>query len=144
MEVIVYQRIRIMARRFVSEQRAASMIEFAIVAPLLFLLVFGIIDFGRAFFLYNNLTNAARDGARVGAVLEIVGNEDAIRAQVRSRINDAGAGTADVEVTYPPAPVNQRTVRVRIVNYPFQPVTSLAFPNAVNFNVTAEFRHEFQ
>jgi Flp pilus assembly protein TadG len=137
-------RVRSLVRRFAVEQRAASMIEFAIVAPLLFLLVFGIVDFGRAFFLYNNLTNAARDGARVGAVLDIVGSEEQIRESVRARINDAAAGAADVQVEYPPAPVNQRTVRVRIVNYPFQPVTSLAFPNAINLNVTAEFRHEFQ
>jgi Flp pilus assembly protein TadG len=131
-------------RRFLREQQGASMIEFAIVAPLLFLLVFGIIDFGRAFFLYNNLTNAARDGARVGAVLDIVGSEPQIQTQVRSRINDVAAGAADVQVVYPPAPVNQRTVRVSIVNYPFQPITRLAFPNAINLNVTAEFRHEFQ
>jgi Flp pilus assembly protein TadG len=136
--------VRTVLRRFVSEQRAASMVEFAIVAPLLFLIVFGIIDFGRAFFLYNNLTNAARDGARVGAVLDIVGNEAQIQESVRARINDAGAGAANVAVTYPPAPVNQRTVRVAIVNYPFQPVTRLVFPNAINLNVTAEFRHEFQ
>lgn len=39
--------------------------EFALVAPLLFLLAFGIVDFGRAMFYQNEITNAAREGARV-------------------------------------------------------------------------------
>jgi Flp pilus assembly protein TadG len=35
------------------------------VAPLLFLLIFGIVDFGRAMFYQNEITNAAREGARI-------------------------------------------------------------------------------
>ncbi|MFN2465676.1 MAG: TadE/TadG family type IV pilus assembly protein [Candidatus Dormibacteria bacterium] len=41
------------------------MVEFALMAPLLFLLLFGIVDFGRAIFFANEITNAAREGARV-------------------------------------------------------------------------------
>lgn len=46
----------------------AAAVEFAIVASLFFLLVFGIIDFGFAFHSWNNTANAAREGARRGAV----------------------------------------------------------------------------
>jgi len=41
------------------------MVEFALMAPLLFLVLFGIVDFGRATFFANEITNAAREGARV-------------------------------------------------------------------------------
>lgn len=41
------------------------MVEFALMAPMLFLVLFGIIDFGRATFYSNEITNAAREGARV-------------------------------------------------------------------------------
>ena len=41
------------------------MVEFALMAPVLFLLLFGIVDFGRALFYANEITNAAREGARV-------------------------------------------------------------------------------
>ncbi len=41
------------------------MVEFALVAPLLLFLLFGIVDFGRAIFYENEITNAVRDGARV-------------------------------------------------------------------------------
>ena len=46
----------------------AAAVEFALVAPLLFLLVFGIIDFGFGFHAWDASHNAAREGARTGAV----------------------------------------------------------------------------
>jgi len=62
-------------------ERGAAAVEFAIVAPLLFLLVFAIIDFGFAFHGWDAVQNAAREGARVGAVTPSV---SAIQARVRS------------------------------------------------------------
>jgi hypothetical protein len=44
------------------------LIEFALVLPVLILLVVGIIDFGFAFNTWNSAQNAAREGARVAAV----------------------------------------------------------------------------
>jgi hypothetical protein len=43
-------------------------VEFALIAPLLFLLLFGIIDFGRALDYYNQVTQLAGQGARAAAV----------------------------------------------------------------------------
>ena len=45
-------------------QRSQALIEFALISPLLILLVFGIIDIGRAVFFYDTLNHAAREGAR--------------------------------------------------------------------------------
>ena len=45
--------------------RGQSAVEFALVLPLLFLLIFGIVDFGRAMFYQNEITNATREGARI-------------------------------------------------------------------------------
>jgi Flp pilus assembly protein TadG len=50
------------------EQRGTAVVEFALVAPILFLLVFGILDFGRALNYYNQLTQLAGQGARAAAV----------------------------------------------------------------------------
>jgi hypothetical protein len=47
-----------------SAQRSQALIEFALVSPVLLLLVFGIIDIGRAVFYYDTLNHAAREGAR--------------------------------------------------------------------------------
>ncbi len=52
-------------------QKGAAAVEFAIVLPLLLLLLFGIIEF--SLLLYNKamLTNASREGARLGVVYAI-------------------------------------------------------------------------
>ncbi len=46
-------------------QRSQALIEFALVSPVLLLLVFGIIDIGRAIFYFDTVNHAAREGARV-------------------------------------------------------------------------------
>jgi Flp pilus assembly protein TadG len=45
-------------------QESQALIEFALVSPILLLLIFGIIDLGRAVFYYDTLNHAAREGAR--------------------------------------------------------------------------------
>jgi Flp pilus assembly protein TadG len=50
------------------EQRGTALVEFALIAPLLFLLLFGIVDFGRALNYYNQITQLAGQGARAAAV----------------------------------------------------------------------------
>ncbi|MEW1954410.1 TadE/TadG family type IV pilus assembly protein [Terrabacter sp. NPDC080008] len=48
--------------------RGAAAVELAIVLPVLFLVIGGIVDFGRFFFTQIQVTNAAREGARVAVV----------------------------------------------------------------------------
>jgi hypothetical protein len=49
-------------------ERGAELIEFALIFPLLLLVVLGIIDFGFTFQRYEVLTNAAREGARLAVL----------------------------------------------------------------------------
>jgi len=46
-------------------QRSQALIEFALVSPVLLLLLFGIVDIGRAVFYYDTVSHAAREGARL-------------------------------------------------------------------------------
>ena len=46
----------------------ASLVEFALIAPLLILLLLGIIEFGYLFGQYNEVRHSAREGARYAAV----------------------------------------------------------------------------
>lgn len=48
--------------------RAQAMVEFALVAPLFFLFLFGIIEAGRFIYYYEMLNNATREGARYAIV----------------------------------------------------------------------------
>jgi hypothetical protein len=53
-------------------------VEFAIVLPVFFLLLFGLIDGGRLVFLNSTLSQAAREAARVGSVEAAwIGSSDA-------------------------------------------------------------------
>ena len=50
------------------KSRGQSLAEFAIVFPIAMLVLMAVFDVGRAVFVYNGLTNAAREGARLAAV----------------------------------------------------------------------------
>ncbi len=50
--------------------RAQAMVEFALVLPILLLLVIAIIDFGRALFIYSQVSNSAREAVRYGAAAD--------------------------------------------------------------------------
>ena len=49
-------------------ERGQALIEFALVVPIFLILVFGIVDFGMGLKAWITITNAAREGARVGAI----------------------------------------------------------------------------
>ncbi len=52
-------------------QTGVTTVEFAIVGALLMIVVFAIIEFGRALYVMNMLTEAARRGARMAAVCPV-------------------------------------------------------------------------
>jgi Flp pilus assembly protein TadG len=53
------------------DERGAALVEFAIIAPFLILLVFGMIDFGVAFADYQNVRSGTREAARLGVVNDL-------------------------------------------------------------------------
>lgn len=53
------------------KRAAQSLVEFALIAPLFLAMLFIIIELGIVFSIYIGLTNAAREGARAGAVFHI-------------------------------------------------------------------------
>ena len=52
----------------IESERGSSLVEFALVLTVLFMLIFGIIDFSRAVYTYNFLSSAASAGARYAMV----------------------------------------------------------------------------
>src|SRR5262245_25345431 len=60
-----------------NRQRGLATVEFAIVGATFFLLLFGVLEFGRALFVWNTLNEVTRRGARVAAVCPV--NHSAIK-----------------------------------------------------------------
>jgi Flp pilus assembly protein TadG len=52
-------------------ERGAALVEFTIIAPILFLIIFGMIDFGIAFADYQNVRSGTREAARLGVVNDL-------------------------------------------------------------------------
>lgn len=77
-------------------RRGAAVVEFAVVAPLLFLLLFGMIEFGRMVMVQQVLTNASREGAR-RAVLDGA-TTASVTAAVQEYLSSGGIGGATVTV----------------------------------------------
>lgn len=127
--------------RFVRSERGAAMVEMALVLPIVILLFLGMIDFGRAIFLYNNLANAAREGARYGSAKL---NPGPVKADVESytnaRVRDFSGNAAAPSKAV--ATITTSSVTVDIVNYPFTPITPLPMVQSLNLNVRAVFRWE--
>ena len=59
---------RFAAQRGWRSEQGAIAVEFAILLPVFLLLVFGICDFGHAYYMKQVVTNASRDGARYGSL----------------------------------------------------------------------------
>ena len=78
-------------------QRGAVAVEMALVLPLLLVLVFGIIDFGRAFNAQVTLTQAAREGARLAALCN--SSSPSTCGTVASRTTAAAPNLSGVAVT---------------------------------------------
>lgn len=51
-----------------NHERGAAAVEFALILPVLLLLVFGIVEFGRVYNIQTSMTAAAREGARAMAI----------------------------------------------------------------------------
>ena len=60
--------------------RGQGLVEFAVVIPVILLMFLGIFDFGRAIFAFNTVANAAREGARVAAVDQVLTSPDCVES----------------------------------------------------------------
>ena len=114
------------------KQSGLSTVEFALVALVLFLLIFGVIEIARAFFVTSLLDEATRRGARMAVVCPINDPEIFQAAAFNNTlIPDLDAGDITVEyldsagaiVGNPADPTGFRQiryVRVRVVGYQHQ------------------------
>ncbi len=79
------------------KRRGAAAVEFAVVAPVFFLFVFGIIEYGRMVMVQQVITNASREGARA-AVLDGATNTS-VQAVVTQYLSAGSVSGATITIT---------------------------------------------
>ena len=95
-------------------ENGQSLVEMALVAPLLLLLLAGVVDFGRAFHDYIVIMNSAREGARIASRLPCRAGSITQRQTLKTTIQNAviqeavnsGVTLAATNVTISPDPIN--------------------------------------
>ena len=147
--------------RRIKKARGQSLVEFALVLPLLMILVFGIIDFGMGLRSYISLTTATREGARFAAIGGSAGaypgNCDGVtNTTVVGRVCVAieGLDRADltsVAVTYPNGQAPGESVVVS-ADYTYNYITPLgdmvdffsagSFPDTLSLSTSTDMRLE--
>jgi Flp pilus assembly protein TadG len=130
------------------DERGATLLEFAIGATVFLTAMFAVIEFGRALWTHNALSDAARRGARyavnhpasdVAGVQNVVVYGDPAGGS-KPVVNDLT--TSNVQVQYSNFGLGAGTVSVSITNYKFQFVipivgTTISMPN-YNTTLTGE------
>ena len=101
------------------DERGSAAVEFALVLPLLLMLIFGIIDFGRMLNDKITLTEAAREGARSAAL------QTAADGIARAKVLTADVGPTTETIT--DCTDDAATQAEATINYNFRFVTPIGF-----------------
>src|SRR3954470_19522556 len=91
------QRVPVSSVRHAAARRGAAVVEFAVVSPLLVLLLLGMIECGRMIMVQQTITTAAREGART-AIVEGTSVATA-KTTVESFLTGAGVRGAKINVS---------------------------------------------
>ncbi len=84
-------------RRLREDSRGQALVEFALVIPILMLLLLGIVDFARAWNVYEVLTDAGREATRL-AVVDNGSTAAEVREVVKQAAARAGVAVADGDI----------------------------------------------
>lgn len=107
-------------------ERGAAAVEFAILLPLLLMLVLGIIEFSRAYNIQVTLTNAAREGVRTMAISK---DKATARTAVKKAASHLNPALLDSDIRFvdfspnPCPPGEQMTVTI---NYNLSTISGVA------------------
>lgn len=90
------------------------MVELALLLPILSLLMLGSLDFGRAYYFYAGVTNAARVGAQYAMDPKIADTE-VVQVVIREAAPYIVLDPGSISVTYPEGKIQGKEVRVQAV-----------------------------
>jgi len=125
-------------------EEGQTAVEFALVAPILIIMLLGIIQFGIAFHDYVTLTDAARAGARKAIVTRLSGGDVTVAQQaVRNAAGSLDQSKLGVSVTDPTWNTAGSTVTVT-ATYPYTISIPLLGITVVNGNLNATAKEQLE
>ena len=116
MTTIMIKRARSNGRR--SRSRGQSLVEFALVLPIFLMLIMGVIDAGRLVYMNSTLSNAAREGARLGSV------EASFKGMTTAQYAACNQSAGPVCPTNDAGLLADIRARANLMNAPFGPVAN--------------------
>jgi len=125
-------------RRLLSDDRGATLIEFAVTSLLFMTIVFGTIEFSRMIMDYNIVSNAAREGVRYASVRGAGSGRAATASDIQNYVAGRSSGLlapGNVTVAWP---VNNQTgsdVQVQ-ASYAFAPIVALLPSGTISLSST--------
>ncbi|MBI4467962.1 MAG: pilus assembly protein [Acidobacteria bacterium] len=127
----------------VHRTRGQSTVELAFAAPIFMLLVIGMIEYGRAMMIHHTITNAAREGARVGAF----SGSDAgtVQTAVDKYLNGGGLESAKAQITISGAKAASGSDVAVTINYPYTSIVLElihASSNSLTLSANSTMIHE--
>ena len=142
-----------MKKRFhIRNRRGQALVEFALVLPILMLMVVGLIEMARAWNLHQVITDASREGCRLAVIdANPAVTQGQVDTAIMDRVASAGFNPAHVTITYPngfhTGTGNVTACRVKVL-YQFgllRPLMRIVSPSTngvINMVTIAQMRNE--
>ena len=123
--------------------KGQALTEFAIVAPIFILLLFGILEFGRAFYIWSIMSEATREGVRSGVVEIVDSNAMTVATNVTNDVLNQ-ANMTNVTVSAVIQQISGVDVLNVQANYAFQPLSLIGIIPPLNLQAKSVMRQEGQ
>lgn len=111
-----------------TSERGAAAVEFALLLPVLVMLLLGIMEFGRAYNTQTVLANAAREGARSMAINN---SESGARTAAKNAATQLNPTLADTDITFSASTCSVGSQMTVTINYSLSTMTGIAGPFAM-------------
>ncbi len=129
--------------RALRDDRGSELLEFAAASVLFFTIIFGTIEFGRAVWQYNMMSDLAQEGARWAAVHGAGSSSPATTAQLQTYVQSRSPGFTVTVTVLPAAGPGALTAGSTVsvhVDSSFSPLTNLIPNTTLTLSSTAKMR----
>jgi len=127
-------------------ERGSSLVEFSLIAVLLVMLLFGVVEMCRLVLVYTAVANAARAGTRYAIVHGVDNLADAttVKTVVKNFLSAAPLDSSNATITGPLYSCQNPGCTVQItVTYPYDPLVSYFSLGTINLSSTSKGVYTF-